>query len=274
VFTGTANGGPVLGFDSAGDLIAAGYSNNMTPIFGTLNLTNGAFTSTANASMGDLLGLAETAYDAGGMGHIVTVPNQGTYYATSAGGYSPVPFGKIDASGSTTPIGGGLNFGTGVSSANPSPELLVAPNGTLYAFDASIAGNFGPVGPWGAVNPTTGVFTKIGDLSSVFTGTANGGPVLGFDSAGDLIAAGYSDNMTPIFGTLNLTTGAFTSTANASTGDLLGLAETAYDAGGMGHIVTIVPEPSVAVLLATGLLTLAGCAFARRRRLATVCRMP
>ena len=80
--------------------------------------------------------------------------------------------------------------------------------------------------------------------------------------------------MTPIFGTLNLTNGAFTSTANASTGDLLGLAETAYDAGGMGHIVTIVPEPSVAVLLATGLLTLAGCAFARRRRLATVCRMP
>jgi len=142
-----------------------------------------------------------------------------TYYATWAGGPNPVAFGRLDASGNTTPIGSGLNFG---SSDSNLPQLLAAPNGTLYAFDTG--SGIGDIGSWGSVNLSTGTFTKIGNLGSVFENGLQASPVLEFDSAGNLIAAGYSNTGNPIFGTLNLTTGEFTSTANASTGILSWLA--------------------------------------------------
>jgi hypothetical protein len=184
---GGYGGPPVLGFDSSGDLIACGYSTTNNPIFGTLSLTTGAFTSTADASTGILNALAQSPGGGySGFAHIVTVPNQGTYYATWAPGLSSVPFGRIDASGNATPIGGGLSFGPG--DENPCPQFLVAPNGTLYAFDTGALGN---IANWGTVNLATGAFTKIGNLSSVFENGGYGGPpVLGFDSSGDLIACG------------------------------------------------------------------------------------
>jgi len=179
-----------------------------------------------------------------------------TFYATGTGGIRVVPFGRIDASGNTTPIGSGLNFGS--SDENATPQLLAAPNGTLYAFDTNAGGAYQS---WGTVNPTTGVFTKIGNLGSVFGYAGQGSPILGFDSSGDLIAAGYSTTNNPIFGTLNLTTGAFTSTANASTGVLNDLAEYSTESYGSGHIVTVVPEPSAIALLLAGAMLLAGGAF-------------
>ena len=263
MFTTLGNEGPVLGFDSSGNLIAAGYSTSQVPIFGTLNFTTGAFTSTANASTGVLNDLAVSTYDYNGLGHIVTVPNHGTYYATLSSGTAAVPFGTISASGSTTPIGSGLNFGSG--SVNPVAQLLAAPNGTLYAFDTGPGGS-GAVGAWGTVNLTSGSFTQIGNLSSVFTTLGNEGPVLGFDSSGDLIASGYSTSQAPIFGTLDLTTGQFTSTANASTGILNDLAVSTYGYNGLGHIVDV-PEPSAFVaLLGAGAVGLIGYAWRRWRQ--------
>ena len=170
-----------------------------------------------------------------------------------------VPFGRIDASGNTTPIGSGLNFGS--SDENATPQLLAAPNGTLYAFDTNAGGAYQS---WGTVNLTTGVFTKIGNLGSVFGYMGQGSPILGFDSSGDLIAAGYSASNNPIFGTLSLTNGAFTSTANASTGVLNDLALYSTESYGSGHIATVVPEPTTLVLAIV--CALGFVVYAERRR--------
>ena len=185
-----------------------------------------------------------------------------TYYVTSASGTGAVPFGRIDALGNTSPIGSGLNFG---SDNSPMPQLLAAPNGTLYAFDTG-CGN-GSLQSWGTVNPATGAFTRIGNLGSVFD-VGTGTPALGFDSSGDLIAAGDSTTGSFIFGTLNVTTGAFTSTANASTyGTVLNDLAQFSGFDGLGHIVTVVPEPSslaLAIVCAFGLVVY--WYWGRRRR--------
>ena len=87
---------------------------------------------------------------------------------------------------------------------------MVAPNGTLYAYQTpAFGGNNGPA-YFGAVNPSTGVFTPLVNLNTEFS-TENGGCVLGFDSQGDLLAAGYpkSGGGAYVFGTYNLSNGAF-----------------------------------------------------------------
>ncbi len=132
-FEGTGNGPPALAFDSAGDLIAVGLGPGYVPTVLDLNVTTGAYTTTTvplNSTAGML---AENAWDLGGMGSIVTVPNQGTYYATTTYSSSGenTSFGTINASGQTTPIGGGLNFAPYQGGA---PILLESPTGTLYAF--------------------------------------------------------------------------------------------------------------------------------------------
>ena len=53
-------------------------------------------------------------------------------------------FGTIDASGTETQIGPGRFL---------DANLLVAPNGTLYAYEASY---LTASHPWGVVNPSTG----------------------------------------------------------------------------------------------------------------------
>ena len=103
----------------------------------------------------------------------------------------------------------GLSLGNAVSE-----RLMFAPNGTLYGFDTEI-GNFGG-GAWGTINPTTGTFTQIGSLNTSMLNPGSfgfseaDGCSFAFDPSGTLYVTGVGPDIRPDFGTLNLTTGAFT----------------------------------------------------------------
>jgi len=77
------------------------------------------------------------------------------YYVSETGGTSST-FGTVDSSGHTTTIATGINFG------GYGEKLMFAPNGTPYVFDVVEETR---TGAWGRINPATGAFTQIGDLS-------------------------------------------------------------------------------------------------------------
>ena len=91
---------------------------------------------------------------------------------------------------------------------------MFAPNGTLYAFDVAE----GWEGIWGSVNLANGAFTQIGNLNTYFPALAgdhneNYGFSLAFGPSGNLYATGYGTDNYYDYGTLSLTTGAFTKIA-------------------------------------------------------------
>ena len=131
---------------------------------------------------------------------------------------------------------------------------MFAPNGDLYAFGVDYGGS----GAWGRVNPATGAFTQIGNLGAYFPAytdhNENWGFSLAFGSSGNLYVTGYdgSSNLYD-YGTLNLTTGAFTKFA-------------ASPVGWEGSLAAPIPEPSTFVLLGAGAIALFGYRSWRQRR--------
>ncbi len=233
-----------LGFGPSGTLYATGYSPVYGMSFGTLNLTTGAFTKISASPVswaGSLAAWGNNFYYAG-------VNNSGTWN-----------FGTINSSGVTTSIATGLSFGKATTE-----KLMFAPDGILYGFDV---GGVGPdAGAWGTINPSTGAFTQIGSLaysssSSSLTDPGSGGFAemngcsLGFGPSGTLYATGYSPVYGMSFGTLNLTTGAFTKIS-------------ASPVSWAGSLAAPVPEPSAIVLLGIGAVSLLGYAWRRRGRTA------
>ena len=133
---------------------------------------------------------------------------------------------------------------------------MFAPDGTLYGFDVSYTGGSGG---WGRINPATGAFTQIGNLNTYFPGAAedhneNGGFSLAFSPSGNLYVTGYGSDNKMDYGTLDLTTGAFTKISASP----LGFAEP-------GSIASPIPEPSAFVLLTASAISLLACACRRRR---------
>jgi hypothetical protein len=95
------------------------------------------------------------------------------------------------------------------------PNLLVAPNGSLYVFDNGVND---ATGAWGSINASTGAFTSLGNLATEFTWMSRAGfgaPVLGFNSSGSLLATGPVGNNS-VFGTYNLNNGNFQLTASVA----------------------------------------------------------
>ena len=128
------------------------------------------------------------------------------YYAGTNNGQT-YSFGTVDSAGNKTQIATGVNFGSGAVE-----KLMFAPNGNLYGFDVSYVGGSGV---WGRINPATGAFTQTGNLNTYFPGAAadhteDFGFSLAFGPSGDLYAAGWGSDNKLDFGTLDLTTGAFT----------------------------------------------------------------
>ena len=102
----TENGGCVLGFDSQGDLLAAGYPNSGggAYVFGTYNLSNGAFNLVTSGTQ------VQTFYQSGQA--LAPGPNGEAFYASCYGGSTAAgDFGTISSSGVVTPIGPGINVG-------------------------------------------------------------------------------------------------------------------------------------------------------------------
>ena len=114
---------------------------------------------------------------------------------------------------------------------------MFAPDGTLYGFDVA----YGSPGVWGRINQATGAFTQIGTLSTYFPAfddhNENYGFSLAFGPSGNLYATGYGNDGYADYGTLSLTTGAFTKIAASPFG---------YDAG---SIAAPLPEPGTLALL-------------------------
>jgi hypothetical protein len=171
------------------------------------------------------------------------------YYAGTSNG-STWSFGTVDSAGTKTPIATGLSFG-----GAGAEKLMFAPNGDLYGFDVGYAGGSGS---WGRINPATGAFTQIGNLSTYFPSgidhTETQGFSLAFGPSGNLYATGYT-GVGPAwfdYGTLDLTTGAFTKLAASP---LL------Y----AGSLASPVPEPSTVLLLGVGITCLLG--YTRQRRM-------
>jgi hypothetical protein len=131
---------------------------------------------------------------------------------------------------------------------------MFAPNGDLYGFDVA----YGSSGVWGRINPATGTFTQIGTLSTYFPAfndhNENYGFSLAFGSSGALYATGCVNGNTGEndYGTLNLTTGAFTKIATSPV-------------AWTGSLASPVPEPSTFVLLGVGAFSLLGYGWRRRR---------
>ena len=167
------------------------------------------------------------------------------YYASNQYG----TFGTLDSAGHSTTIGTGLSFGGG-----EAERLMFAPNGTLYAFDLGYAGGSGS---WGTINPATGTFTQVGNLNTSFSSilgdhTETWGFSLAFGSSGNLYATGQDSGGNWHYGTLNLTTGAFTAIATSPVGYA-------------GSIASPTPEPSTFVLLGAAAIALSGYRWRQSR---------
>jgi hypothetical protein len=148
-------------------------------------------------------------------------------------------FGTVDSAGNKTTIATGLNYGSG----GPAEKLMFAPDGTLYGFDVSYAGGSGA---WGRINPATGAFTQIGNLNTYFPGMASdhtetGGFSLAFGPSGSLYVTGYGTDSRYDYGTLDVTTGAFTKISASPLGQ-----------GFPGSLASAIPEPSTFALLVAG----------------------
>ena len=161
-------------------------------------------------------------------------------------------FGTLDSAGHATNIATGLSFGGAVAE-----KLMFAPDGTLYGLD--VGGPFSSSGAWGRINPATGAFTQIGNLNSVFGGgypfEEFAGYSFAFGPSGTLYATGYNQYDSGgnfDFGTLSLTTGAFTKIAGSPVGYA-------------GSLASAVPEPSTFVLLGIGAIGLVLVGWRRKR---------
>jgi hypothetical protein len=170
------------------------------------------------------------------------------YYAGIPNG-STWNFGTLDSAGHATTIATGLSFG-----GAGAEKLMFAPNGDLYGFGVDYGGGSGA---WGRINPATGAFTQIGNLNTYFPSfldhNENYGFSLAFGPSGTLYATGYGNDGYADYGTLSLTTGAFTKIAASPFG---------YDAG---SIAIAIPEPSMFVMLAAGAIALFGYRWRQRR---------
>jgi len=153
-------------------------------------------------------------------------------------------FGTVDSAGNKTPIATGLRLG-----GAGAEKLMFAPDGTLYGFDVGYAGGSGA---WGRINPATGAFTQIGSLTtSFYDGSVSphnetNGFSLAFGPSGNLYVAGYDpydSGGNYDYGTLSLTTGAFTK---------LGASPLPY----AGSLAAPIPEPSTLALLGLGAVSL------------------
>ena len=230
--------GYALAFDSGGTLFAMGYIGNNTHAYGTYDLTTGAFSQAATGP-----GPFATSLIAAGDGLL--------YFTDFAG------FGAIDAAGNKTYIGSGLDLGT---DGGGTVRLMHAPNGDLYGFNVTEGGGSRS---WGRIDPITGAFTIVGDLSNDFFTVLDSfareemGYALAFDSGGNLFATGYIGNSTYAYGTYDLTTGAF---SQAATGGPYAFA-TSLAADGVP-----LPEPGTLSLLGILGVCLGGYAWRRRRR--------
>ncbi len=169
------------------------------------------------------------------------------YYAGTNNG-SSWSFGTVNSLGNTTVIGTGLTFGGGAAE-----KLMFAPNGTLYGFDVAEGGGSGV---WGSINPATGAFTQIGNLNTYFPAffdhNESYGFSLAFGSSGNLYATGYGTDANYDYGTLSLTTGAFTKIA-ASPVEIA------------GSLAWPVPEPLTLALFGVALVSLLGYGWRRAR---------
>ncbi len=168
------------------------------------------------------------------------------YYAGTNNGASWT-FGTVNSAGQTTTIGAGLSFGGG-----EAEKLMFAPNGNLYGFDVEEGGGSGA---WGSINTATGAFTKIGNLNTYFPSFAdhneNWGFSLAFGSSGNLYVTGYDSSGNFDYGTLSLTTGAFTKIAASPVGE-------------SGSLASAVPEPSTFILSGIGAISLLAYGWRRR----------
>jgi hypothetical protein len=170
------------------------------------------------------------------------------YYAGTNDGVN-WSLGTVNGAGNKTPIATGLTFG-----GAGAEKLIFAPNGTLYGFDVETGGGSDA---WGSINPATGAFTQIGNLDNYFPPAIaqhneNNGFSLAFGSSGTLYVTGKVAPGTYKFGTLDLTTGAFTNIA-------------ASPVGLLGSIAAPVPEPSTIVLFGIAVISLAACRWRRAR---------
>ncbi len=227
------NYGFSLAFGPSGTLYATGYdgSSNLFD-YGTLNLTTGAFTEISASPVqyeGSLAAWGNNVYSVG---------------TTDGEGHT---FGTVDSAGNTTILGTGLSFG-----GAGAEKLMFAPNGTLYGFDVDYGGGSGA---WGSINPLTGAFHQIGNLNTYFPDGLDHNENYGFSLAlgpsGTLYATGY-DGSSNLFdyGTLNLTTGAFTAIAASPV---------QYE----GSLAAPTPEPGTLALLAVGAIGLVAYVWRR-----------
>ena len=173
------------------------------------------------------------------------------YYAGINNNGTSYTFGTVNSAGQTTVIGTGLGFG-----GAGAEKLMFAPNGDLYGFDVGYAGGSGA---WGRINPVTGAFTQIGNLNTYFPNaidhTETDGFSLAFGPSGTLYATGWDGNSSGKmeYGTLSLTTGAFTEIA-------------ASPVSWAGSLASPVPEPSTFVLLGVGAFGVFGYRSWRSRK--------
>ena len=158
-------------------------------------------------------------------------------------------FGTVDSAGHTTTIATGLTFG-----GSYAEKLIFAPDGQLYGFDVDYPGGSGV---WGRINLATGAFSQVGNLNTYFPAidgdhTEQNGFSLAFGPSGALYVTGCDSDANFDYGTLNLTTGAFTKIA----------ASPVFYAG---SLATPTPEPSTLTLLGASAIGMLVYGWRRRR---------